>query len=237
MKKMITTTPSQAWKSYYSKNVPKFIASPGNQLLLRLLKGNYVNGLPLDYTGFKVIDVGCGFGFNLITCGLLGMDLYGCDLDMTIIDKANLVLQREGFNAKLRVGQMEDIPFDDDQFDILIAWNVIHYAGDEVSVKRVLGEFRRVLRVGGRLWLMTTGPNSYLYEGAYEGAIVEGNKYFIRGKDFRKGMQTYCFENEKQLSSMLETYFHNVKVGRSYENLFGRIEDHYFSTALFSDVI
>lgn len=222
------TQAQQAWKGFYSNKKSNYISSPGSQLLTRLLMGKYVHGASNDYEGVRVLDVGCGYGYNLVTCGLLGMDLYGCDIDSIIVDNAHGSLQKYDFMADLRVGCMDNIPFDDNCFDMLIAWNVIHYAGNQFLLDKVFEEFRRVLRIGGRFWLMTTAPKSYLYEGA----IVNGCEYIINRSDFRKGIKTYCFGHEKDLINVLEKNFNNVKVGRSTEDLFGVVEDHYFATAV-----
>jgi SAM-dependent methyltransferase len=218
------------WMKYYREALPEYIASPGSQLLLRLLRGRFIEDLPSGYTGCRVLDVGCGRGFNLVTCGLLGMELFGCDIAPPILGPARTVLESYHLKADLRSGGMETIPFPELEgtFDILIAWNVIHYAGNEKAVLETFTAFARMLRSGGRLWLYSTGPDSWLYKGA----SIEGNERIIRVGDHRKGTRTFCFRDEGHLQELLQWEFIKVRTGRTTEDLFDRVEDHYLATAV-----
>jgi len=181
-----------------------------------------------DYEGKDVLEVGCGEGRNLVTCGLLGMNLSGCDIGADIVEKAAHRLGEWEMEADLRDGPMEDLPFEDASFDLVIAWKVIHYTGTDEKMARALSEFARVLRPGGRLLIETTGPLSYLLEGA----DIDGNLRTITRDEFRKGLTLYTFPTEDHMTQVLSTEFDEVLVGRTTDRLFGWVEDHYLAAAL-----
>ena len=218
-----------AWSGRY-KSLPRddhYIVSPGDQLLLRILKGKFIDGLSGNYEGQDVLEVGCGEGRNLVTCGLLGMNLHGCDIGDDIIEKAAHRLNQWEMTAEFRDAPMEALPYEDESFDMVIAWKVIHYSGSEENMRKALAEFRRVLRPGGVLLIETTAPKSYLYENA----DTNGNLWTITRDEFRKGLTLYCFNDEAELKAKLETEFDEVLVGRTTDQIFGWVEDHYLAFA------
>ena len=60
-------------ESYYRSDFKNHerIASPGNQYIVQLIKGGYLE----DYTdchGKRVLDMGCGSGFNMVSFAMMG---------------------------------------------------------------------------------------------------------------------------------------------------------------------
>jgi SAM-dependent methyltransferase len=54
-----------------------------------------------------------------------------------------------------RVGELEDLPFDDDTFDLVTGFNSFQYAGNPVAALR---EAHRITKPGGHVVVMTWGP-------------------------------------------------------------------------------
>jgi SAM-dependent methyltransferase len=100
--------------------------------------------------GKKVLDVGCGFGFELIQKFLQGYDCYGIDIDKRKIRKLNEVLTKHNADIILKVANAEKIPFKSNFFDEVICSHVIeHVENDEMVLKEIF----RVLKKGGILFL------------------------------------------------------------------------------------
>jgi ubiquinone/menaquinone biosynthesis C-methylase UbiE len=102
--------------------------------------------------GEKVLDVGCGAGFDLILASrLVGPVGRACGVDFTpeMVKKAqaNLVRARAN-NASATVGIAEAIPYDDDAFDVVISNGVLNLSPLK---ERSLREIFRVLKPNGRL--------------------------------------------------------------------------------------
>ena len=95
-------------------------------------------------SGSAVLDVGCGDGGF---CGFLlerGVETHGIDSDA-----GQLVRARQAAPAAdLRLGLMEDLPWPDESFDVVVGLNAFQYALD---VELALRESRRVTRAGGRI--------------------------------------------------------------------------------------
>jgi len=122
--------------------------------MLRLLKGHTVHShaahlLPYLQPGQRVLDFGCGPG--TISVGLAKAiepgELHGIDIKHAQIDLARSVADAGGHtNATFRVGDVTDLPFDDDYFDLAHGHSILTYVPD---TQAVLAEVKRVLKPGG----------------------------------------------------------------------------------------
>ena len=193
-----------------------------SETLVRLFKGDYVTGNKLVLDGKSVIDVGFGNGNNMLLMHDLGMRVSGVEIDQDICDMASTRFAGIGLEFDLRVGANESIPFEDNSFDYLVSWNVLHYEGSEEGIESGILEYARVLKKGGRLFLSTTGPtHKILHNGE-----TQGNHLYKIGRpdDFRKGQVHFFFDNENYLNYYFSLRFKELQ--------FGRIEDHLFKEKL-----
>ena len=101
--------------------------------------------------GSKVLDVGCGTGIYTIPLARRTDALVvGLDSSKDMLEKAN---KKEGSHrVEWRIGDAEDLPFDDAHFDCAFMTMVIHQI---VSKRRAIDEIHRVLKRKGRLVIMT----------------------------------------------------------------------------------
>jgi ubiquinone/menaquinone biosynthesis C-methylase UbiE len=76
------------------------------ELIMRLLQPK---------RGERVLDIGCGTGNHLLTFYRIGLDVTGLDASSYMVDIAR---SRLGHRASLEVGRAEDLPFEDNEFDI-----------------------------------------------------------------------------------------------------------------------
>ena len=194
-----------------------------SETLVRLLKGLYIEGMPKDLRGLKVLEVGCGSGNNMVMMNQLGMDVYGTEIDEEIVNKASLI------PGDIRVGTNTNIGGPDNYFDFVVSWNVLHYETTEADIIKGIFEYRRVLKSGGRLILSTTGPQHPIRETAQRiGNLC--HEITLDG-DFRKGT-IQCFFSQEDLHNYLSAAFINVRVGRTISHLFGHILDWWIVTAI-----
>lgn len=92
----------------------------------------------------RILDVGCGTGANLLLLSQYG-DAEGVD-----VSHDALSFCRERGLQKVRHGALEQLPYPDDSFDLVTAFDVVEHLDDDVAG---LKEIRRVLRPGGRTLL------------------------------------------------------------------------------------
>jgi len=92
----------------------------------------------------RILDVGCGTGANLIMLSKYG-DAEGVD-----ISEDALAFCRERGLDKVKLGAGEELPYEDNTFDLVTAFDVVEHMDDDLAGLR---EMRRVLRPGGRVLL------------------------------------------------------------------------------------
>ncbi len=90
--------------------------------------------------GERVLDVGCGEGNHLLFLQRLGLDACGVDASSYMIRRAR---KRLGNRASLRVGSADDLPFEDNEFDVTVLINTLEFLDDPA---RALTEVGRVTR-------------------------------------------------------------------------------------------
>jgi len=97
--------------------------------------GRYLDGriksLILDLTapraGERLLDVGCGSGEHLGLFRRKGCDVTGIDPSSLLLDQASQQLHSR---AELRLGRAEDLPFSDNEFDIVTLIASLEFTSD-----------------------------------------------------------------------------------------------------------
>src|SRR5213083_858666 len=110
----------------------------------------------LERTGlepaWRVLDVGCGAGAFLRLVAERGCAPHGIDASEPLIALARTRLP----NAELRVGEMEDLPWEDHSFDLVTGFNSCFFADDMVAALREAG---RVARPGAPVVIQVWGAH------------------------------------------------------------------------------
>lgn len=101
----------------------------------------------IDLSGTRaVLEVGCGVGgasSHLAT--EYGMDITGIDVDEEQIEMAKKL---SGENVRFAEADATNLPFENDRFDMVLSFGVMHHIG---NWERALQEICRVLRPNGYL--------------------------------------------------------------------------------------
>jgi SAM-dependent methyltransferase len=112
----------------------------------------------LDLPGTsRVLEVGCGPGYfwqenrDRIPAG---WQIMLTDLSEGMIAAAEQHLRPLERSFAFEVADVQNLPFDDNQFDAVIANHMLYHVPDR---ERAYAEFRRVLRPGGKLYAATNG--------------------------------------------------------------------------------
>jgi SAM-dependent methyltransferase len=102
----------------------------------------------------SALEVGCGTGwFAQRVRDELGADVVALDQSERMVELAH----QRGLDARL--GDVQELPFEDAQFDVVAAnWMLYHVPDLDCG----LGEIARVLRPGGRLVAVTNGVDHLL---------------------------------------------------------------------------
>ena len=103
-----------------------------------------------------VLDVGCGAGnysLKLLT-HLPGLDVTLVDLSRPMLDRAVERVSAATTGTVTTVqGDVREVQFPDEEFDIILAAAVLHHLRTDVEWRAVFAAFHRWLRPGGSVWV------------------------------------------------------------------------------------
>ena len=99
-----------------------------------------------------VYDLGCGVGRHTVFLAQQGFRVSASDISSSAIEMTRANLQRANVDASLHQLDMSEWPFDDDQFDAVIAFNVVYHA-TRSEIETILAQIHRVLRPQGILFI------------------------------------------------------------------------------------
>lgn len=102
-------------------------------------------------SGKNILDIGCGAGHSTALIKAAGASVVGVDAAEGLVEYAKKTFAGIDF----RVGGMEDLPFGDDEFDVVFAANAVQYAAD---LDTALRELKRVCKPGGLVVAGLFGP-------------------------------------------------------------------------------
>lgn len=105
--------------------------------------------------GMSILDAGCGGGRNLVYLLREGYEVQGVDEDREAIDEVRhlAAFLRPSLPAtNFQVAALEDMPFADCSFDVVISSAVLHFAQSDKHFRAMLQGSWRVLKKGGLLF-------------------------------------------------------------------------------------
>jgi ubiquinone/menaquinone biosynthesis C-methylase UbiE len=112
--------------------------------------------------GIRVLDVCCGSGASAIPAAetvLPGGSVVGVDLAENLLELARAKAKERGLeNIEFRSGDITQLPFEEESFDVVVCVFGIFFVPDMESAVR---ELKRVLRTGGKLAITTWGPRFF----------------------------------------------------------------------------
>jgi SAM-dependent methyltransferase len=104
--------------------------------------------------GWRVLDIGCGVGAFLRLADERGGVAHGLDASDALISYARSRLPE----ADLRVGEMEDLPWEDNSFDLVTGFNSFFFANDMAGALREAG---RVAKRGAPVVIQVWGAHEH----------------------------------------------------------------------------
>ena len=133
------------------ERVDRYPGDRNNEASLRALHRAILDLTVTAQVG-DLLDVGCGRGAILKLLASRANRAVGVDIDANARQLARAELMLAGIpNCSLRKGDMYRLPFADNEFNTIIIDDVLADARDPV---RALAEARRLLKPGGRLFIL-----------------------------------------------------------------------------------
>ncbi len=133
--------------------------------------------------GDRVLDLGCGNGKTSEALIAAGARVTGIDFSPSAVDSC---VARMGDRGEFVVADVRDLPFGDGVFDTVVSVHVLEHVPAS-DILQATGEVMRVLRRGGRLYLVCFAEGDMRSEG--------------RKEDVRNGI-LYRYLSEEDVRSM-----------------------------------
>lgn len=125
--------------------------------------------------GERVLDIGSGFGDHLLKLGRLGLDTTGIDASPHMILRAR---ERLGHHCTLKPGFAEDLPFEDNAFDLAVLVFTLEFLDDPLQALREAGRVaRRKVFIGAFNALSLQGLQKWL-EGCFGDHLFQHARFF-----------------------------------------------------------
>lgn len=136
-----------------------FVADPIREYRLWLDRDRRIHGervddllVPERYAHKSVLEVGSGFGCNLLSLSRRAQGHFVGVEPMAIYRQfTSMLAEREGMEApEIRAGRGEALPFESKSFDIVLCYSAHQY----MDIRKAIREMARVLVPGGQLQLI-----------------------------------------------------------------------------------
>ncbi len=105
--------------------------------------------------GERVLDVACGTGNVSIPAAAKGAEVTGLDITPKLLEDAKRNADKYGVEVEWIEGDAQDLPFDDDSFDVVLSTFGCMFAPDHA---KAAAEIVRVLKPGGRFGVVAWRP-------------------------------------------------------------------------------
>jgi demethylmenaquinone methyltransferase/2-methoxy-6-polyprenyl-1,4-benzoquinol methylase/phosphoethanolamine N-methyltransferase len=111
--------------------------------------------------GEKILEVGCGTGTLSLKAKVMAGpsgQVTGIDVAPDMLETARRKAAKAGLDVKFQAGRIEEIPFPDGQFDLVLSSLMMHHVPGDDAKQKGIGEILRVLKPGGRLVIVDVAP-------------------------------------------------------------------------------
>ncbi len=175
--------------------------------------------------GEAVLDVATGTGNIAIRAAAAGAQVTGLDLTPELLEIARARAGERDLTVDLVEGDAEDLPFDDESFDVVLSAFGVQFAPRHEIVAQ---ELARVCRPGGRIGLVSWTPASHIGEllkliGSYMppppayasppplwGSEQHVSHLFGDGPvrfEFARGHNPWRFDSAERFVAFMETHY------------------------------
>jgi ubiquinone/menaquinone biosynthesis C-methylase UbiE len=165
----------------------------------------YLNSM--DLRRKKVLDLGCGNGYDLSQISIKDAVIYGLDSSTEMVKLA----RKQNPKGKIEIGRFDEIPFPDKSFDLVISKWALQTSAE---IDPIYEEIIRVLKPGGRLLYLACHPLRQFLEKK-----TKGKNYFVKEtvtSVFFNGQIT-ALEPSHSLNEYLSPFFFKHFMLEAYE--------------------
>lgn len=152
-----------------------------------------------------ILDFGCGLGRHSIYFAKQGFSVSAFDLSEEGVSSLREWAKAENVNIHTTVCDMLSLPYADNWFDGIYAYNVISHT-DTNGMKTILAEIKRILKPGGEIFLTLCSKETWSFKDAGYPKIDE-NTVVITDEGPEKGIPHFGVNLDD-----IERLFHEFSV-------------------------
>ena len=162
----------------------------------------------------RLLYIGFGEGHNLEYLAQQGFKCSGTEIAKNQLTYTRRRFQKAGLRANLHLINSDILPFAEDFFDVVIAWQSLYYNSPE-TLKIALAEIKRVLKPGGQFLSSMVSPKQKLLcykkiaPWTYQPSPITKQERCI----------LTCLQTKQQIRSFYKP-FKNIKIGYYRSELF-----------------
>lgn len=165
----------------------------------------------------EFLDLGCGLGRHTILFAKNGFNTKGFDLSKVSIERTKEYAKKEDLNIELKLGDMLNLPYEDESIECILCRNVISHTDTE-GIKKIVSELKRVLKENGECYLTLGSKDTWGFKRE-DWPLVDENTRIRMDEGPEKGIPHFYADYK-----LIKELFKEFKV----ENIY-HVEDFYES--------
>ena len=191
--------------------------------VLRSFLGQYpkINLNKHKYPEQNILDIGFGDLRNILLFNHCGFkEVFGTETTEEIVRLSTDKLSKNKLKGSLKVGKANNLPFNSNFFDYILASHSCYYVEEGVSFGDNLKEISRVLKKNSYLICSVPALSHDIFQ---ECKIIQGD-YAIIKKDpdgLRNGSKVKFFRDKSNIVKSFKNYFYDIEVGVLKNDYFG----------------
>lgn len=171
----------------------------------------------------RVLDLGCGNGRHAIYFARQGFKCAGVDVSVQAIEWARDWARRESLEVDFRVGDIENLPFENNSFDVVVSHGVLDHVPMNTA-RRAAAEVHRILRPEGLFYCDLRSTEDFEY-GTGEQA---GLNTFVVSEGYERGLVQHFFspaETEELFDGLFRILYSEItenRLGPDFQRKYSR---------------
>ena len=170
-----------------------------------------------------LLDFGCGAGDNSIRFARAGFNITGFDISENNIKSCKQLFEKNDIEADFRVSVAEELPFQDESFDMVAGIDILHHVDIPASIKEV----RRVLKKNG-IAVFREPLEAALFDS------LRNTKLVLKFFPNTASLEAHITEDERKLNNhdleVLREVFPDIRIERSlilarFDRFFRKLSD------------
>lgn len=177
------------WSKKYDRSLLQF-------LIFRRSHNMFISNIMRDLRHINILDVGCGTGEFAMKLKSYKKDANVCGLDISS-DMIRMAKAKFDGGIDFRVGDVEHMPYEDNQFDYLTCSHSFHHYPHK---KKAVREMHRILKDKGRIMIIDGCKDNLLGRVIFDVIVKahEGDVHHLHSSQFARILQESGFKNITQ---------------------------------------